>query len=88
MTDEGKVKVYLGEGKMTSDPIPANFFGVAGVAEIERLQDVLLYVGQSGHRHHVSITPGHVQAPLCEALSRYLEFDVALPQRSTGMLCA
>jgi len=80
MTDEGKVKVYLGEGRFTSDPVPANFFGVAGVADIDKLQDVLLYVGRNGHRHHVSVTPGKLQTPLVEALGHYLNFDVALPQ--------
>lgn len=80
MTDEGRVKMYLGEGRITGDPIPANFFGVAGVAKIRNLQDVLLHVGLNGHRHHVSITPGCVQKPLHEALSRYLDFEVALPQ--------
>ncbi|MCX6032821.1 MAG: hypothetical protein NT169_26490 [Chloroflexi bacterium] len=80
MTDEGRVKVYLGQGNITADPIPADFFGVAGVAEIARLQDVLLHVGVHGHRHHVSITPGAVQAPVAEALGYYLGFDVALPQ--------
>jgi L-fucose isomerase-like protein len=81
MTDEGKVKIYLGEGNFTRDPIPANFFGVAGVAQIRNLQDVLLHVGINGHRHHVSITPGSVQKPLVEALGHYLNFDVALPQK-------
>ena len=76
MTEDGRVKMYLGEGRFTGDPIPANFFGVAGVAEIPGLQDVLLHVGVSGHRHHVSITPGLVQAPLQEALGNYLGFDV------------
>ncbi len=80
MTDEGRVKVYLGEGKFTSDPIPANFFGVAGVAEIPNLQDVLLHVGMQGHRHHVAIAPGRVQRPLAEALGHYLGFDITLPQ--------
>jgi len=80
MTDEGRVKMYLGEGRFTSDPIPDNFFGVGGVAEIRNLQDVLLYIGNNGHRHHVSITPGQVQSPLREALGNYLNFDVALPQ--------
>ena len=80
MTDEGRVKMYLGEGRFTADPIPDNFFGVAGVAEIRKLQDVLLHIGMNGHRHHVSITPGNVQAPLYEALSHYLNFEVALPQ--------
>jgi L-fucose isomerase-like protein len=81
MTDSGKVKMYLGEGKFTSDPIPDNFFGVAGVAEIRNLQDVLLHIGKMGHRHHVSITPQHVQAPLVEALGHYLNFEVEQPQR-------
>jgi L-fucose isomerase-like protein len=80
MTDEGRIKMYLGEGTFTSDPIPGNFFGAAGVAQIPRLQDVLLYVGKNGHRHHVSIAPGRVQDPMQEALGHYLDFDVALPQ--------
>jgi L-fucose isomerase-like protein len=81
MTDEGRIKMYLGQGKFTDDPIPENFFGVAGVAEINHLQNVLLHVGVNGHRHHVSISPGQVQAPLCEALGHYLNFDIALPQK-------
>ena len=80
MTDEGRVKMYLGHGHFTTDPIPDNFFGVAGVAEIPGLQDVLLHIGVNGHRHHVSITPGHVRKPLVEALSHYLGFDIAIPQ--------
>ncbi len=80
MTDEGRIRMYLGEGRITSDPIPENFFGVAGVAEIRNLQDVLLHVGMQGHRHHVSLTPGRVQAPLVEALGHYLNFDVEQPQ--------
>jgi L-fucose isomerase-like protein len=82
MTDEGKVKMYLGEGRITDDPIPDNFFGVAGVAEIRNLQDVLLHVGVNGHRHHVSITPGKVQSAVREALVTYLGFEIALPQVS------
>lgn len=81
MTDSGAVKVYLGEGRFTSDPIPQNFFGVAGVAEIPHLQDVLLHVGINGHRHHVSIAPGRVQDALKEALGNYLKFEITEPQR-------
>jgi L-fucose isomerase-like protein len=84
MTDEGRVKIYLGQGEFTRDPVPDNFFGVAGVAQISNLQDVLLYIGKTGHRHHVSITPGQVQVPLVEALGHYLGFDVALPQARQG----
>lgn len=82
MTDEGKIKMYLGEGRITSDPLPGNYFGVAGVAEIPGLQDVLLHIGREGHRHHVSITPGgHVEA-LREALGYYLGFEISLPQKN------
>jgi L-fucose isomerase-like protein len=80
MTDMGRIKMYLGEGRFTADPIPDNFFGVAGVAEIRNLQDVLLHIGMNGHRHHVSITPGNVQSPVRHALEHYLGFEVALPQ--------
>jgi L-fucose isomerase-like protein len=80
LTDEGQLKFYLGQGKITPDEIPADFFGCAGVAEIERLQDVLLHIGQYGYRHHVTLTPGWVQAPLGEALGHYLGLEVTLPQ--------
>jgi L-fucose isomerase-like protein len=80
MTEAGRVKMYLGEGHFTADPLPEAYFGVAGVAEIPNLQQVLLHIGYAGHRHHVSITPGHVQAPLQHALAHYLDFDVSLPQ--------
>jgi L-fucose isomerase-like protein len=80
MTDEGKVKIFLGDGRFTEDPIPANFFGAAGVAEINKLQDVLMHVGMNGYRHHVGITPGKHVAPLKEALEKYLGFNVSVPQ--------
>ena len=80
MTDEGRVKMYLGQGRFTTDPLPENYFGVAGVAEIHNLPDVLLHIGNHGHRHHVSFTPGDVQAPVAHALAHYLDFEVSLPQ--------
>jgi len=80
LTDEGKLKFYLGQGRFTRDQIPAEFFGCAGVAQIEKLQDVLLHVGYNGYRHHVSVTPGLVRAPVQEALEHYLGFAVAVPQ--------
>ena len=80
LTDSGKLKFYLGEGKFTNDKIPEEFFGCAGVAEIKKLQDLLLHVGSKGYRHHVSVTKGLVQAPVSEALQHYLGFEVSLPQ--------
>jgi L-fucose isomerase-like protein len=80
LTESGRVKTYFGEGRFTDDPIPANFFGAAGVAEIKRLQDVLIHVGKNGYRHHVGVTTGNHVAPIKEALEKYLGFDVSLPQ--------
>ena len=80
MTDAGRVKVYLGDGRFTADEIPSNFFGAAGVAEIASLQDVLLHVGMNGYRHHVGVTTGKHVAPIQEALEKYLDFDVTIPQ--------
>ncbi|MFI4912823.1 MAG: L-fucose/L-arabinose isomerase family protein [Sedimentisphaeraceae bacterium JB056] len=80
-TRNGKLDFYLGEGEFTNDPIPADFFGCGGVAKIDSLEDVLLYVGKNGHRHHVSVAPGSSIVPaVYEALSYYLGFDVSLPQ--------
>jgi len=81
-TEAGRLKFYLGEGRFTEDPIPEDFFGCAGVAEIPGLQRVLLHVGLEGHRHHTSITRGHVMGPVREALERYLGCEVAAPQES------
>jgi L-fucose isomerase-like protein len=84
MSEDGRLKAYLGEGTMTADPIPGNFFGVAGVARIPRLQDVLLHLGREGHRHHVALTPGEVMASTREAMVKYLAYDVTAPQVATA----
>lgn len=80
MTDAGDLSFYLGQGAFTQDGIPDEFFGCAGVAQIERLPEVLLHVVHHGFRHHVNIAPGHVIGPLQEALEHYLGFRVAAPQ--------
>lgn len=82
LTQDGDLRFYLGQGRITDDPIPQDFFGVAGVAEVENLQDVFLHIGRTGHRHHVNITPGSFQEPLHEALAHYLEFEVDIPQKA------
>ncbi len=79
-TEAGRLKFYLGRGRFTEDEIPDDYFGCAGVAQIDGLQDVLLHIGYNGHRHHVSVTPGAVVQPVREALQHYLGFDVSVPQ--------
>lgn len=81
-TAEGELNFYLGEGNITNDPIPADFFGCAGVAQIERLQDVLLHVGYEGHRHHVAMAEGWHVEPIREAFERYLGYNVSAPQKA------
>jgi L-fucose isomerase-like protein len=76
LTDCGRLKFYVGEGRFTDDPIPADFFGCAGVAEIANLQAALQKIGYAGFRHHVSVAPGRVSAPVAEAFEKYLGYDV------------
>jgi L-fucose isomerase-like protein len=75
-TMNGKLQFYIGEGKITEDVIPANFFGCAGVAQIENLQLVLQTIGTAGHRHHTVIVEGHVADAVHEALEKYIGAEV------------
>jgi len=77
-TADGKPEFYVGEGEFTTDPLPENFFGCAGVAEIPELQDVLLYVCENGHRHHTSVTPGLVAEAVYEGITKYRGMNVDL----------
>jgi len=78
MTEEGQLKFYLGQGRITDDPIADDFFGCGGVAEIEDLQGVLQTIGYMGHRHHVSVTPSRVLDPTAEALAKYIGAEVTI----------
>jgi L-fucose isomerase-like protein len=73
-TQDGKLSFYLGEGAFTADPIADDFFGCAGVAQINKLQDKLQVIGQEGYRHHVGLTVGHVATAVNEAFTRYLGY--------------
>lgn len=80
LTENGKMRWYLGTGKFTKDRIPEDFFGCAGVAKIKNLEDVLMHIVRTGHRHHMNLTPGDHAAVLQEALGYYLNEEVCLPQ--------
>lgn len=75
-TEKGEISFYVGHGKFTDDPIPEDFFGTHGVAEVKNLQDVLQYVGYEGYTHHVSLTRGLCKDELKEALEKYLGYNV------------
>jgi L-fucose isomerase-like protein len=76
LTESGALRAYVGQGRFTEDPILEDFFGCAGVAQIDGLQEVLLAIGSRGFRHHVSLAPGQVREPLVEALGKYLGYQV------------
>ncbi|MFC1671859.1 L-fucose/L-arabinose isomerase family protein [Planctomycetota bacterium] len=75
-TQDGKLTFYLGEGEFTQDEIADDFFGCAGVARIDKLQDKLEIIGHQGYRHHVGVTTGHVAVPVREAWERYLNYSL------------
>jgi L-fucose isomerase-like protein len=76
VTFDGKLKFYLGEGEFTADKIPDEFFGCAGVAHIDDLQEKLNKIGYAGYRHHVAVAPGLVEAAMREAFIRYLNYEI------------
>ena len=76
ITEDGSLCFYLGEGEITDDPIPDDFFGCGGVLRTDDLQQKLRTIGYLGHRHHTSATPGHVVGPVAEAFTRYADFEV------------
>ena len=71
---EGKVRVYLGEGELTNDPLDT--FGGFGVAKIPHLQDLLAYICENGFEHHTAISLSQVAKPVNEALSKYMGWSV------------
>jgi len=75
-TKNGKLYFYIGEGDFTDDHIPQEFFGCAGVAKIENLQNKLYRLGYAGYRHHVSVSPGNVERALHEAFTQYLGYEI------------
>jgi len=70
----GKLLAYLGEGKLTDDPLKT--FGGYGVVEIPNLQKLLAFICNNGFEHHVAINLSQVAGAVDEALSKYLGWDV------------
>jgi len=71
---EAKIKVYLGEAKLTRDRLQT--FGGYGVFEIPNLQKLLHYICEEGFEHHVAINMSQTADAVNEALSKYLGWDV------------
>ncbi len=75
-TEDGKLILYVSEGKFTEDKIEDGYFGCAGVAEIPELQEKLLKLARGGFKHHTSIGFGHMKSALKEAFTTYLGYEL------------
>ena len=74
-TKDGRLIVYVGEGRFTNDSIDEGFFGCGGVAEIKGLQDKLIKLARGGFKHHTSVAGGHNKKTLTEAFTTYLGYE-------------
>lgn len=75
-TEDGKLIMYVDEGKFTEDKIEKAFFGCGGVAEIDSLQDKLISLGRNGFKHHTAVGVGRVKHILDEAFNTYLNYTM------------
>jgi len=75
-SENGKLRFYFGEGRVTEDQLPPEYFGSGGVAHVPGLQRALLHVGYEGYKHHFSMTRGHVADQVINALSQHPGFEV------------
>jgi L-fucose isomerase-like protein len=71
---KGKIRGYIGEGEFTNDPLET--FGGAGVAKIPQLQKLLHEICEQGFEHHVAANFSTVAAPVYEAATRYLGWEM------------
>ncbi|MPN27324.1 hypothetical protein SDC9_174755 [bioreactor metagenome] len=75
-TEDGKLILYVSEGRFTEDVIEDGYFGCAGVAQIPDLQEKMLRLAKGGFKHHTSVGAGHMKAALAEAFTTYLGYDL------------
>jgi len=70
----GAIRVYLGEGTLTDDPL--NTFGGFGVVQIPNFQGLLHHICANGYEHHVAVNRSQVAGAVNEALGKYMGWDV------------
>lgn len=71
---QGKVKVYVGEGEFTDDPV--NTMGGVAVCKVPNLQGLMKFICKGGFEHHVAMNRSNSAAVLEEALGKYLGWEV------------
>ena len=70
----GKIRTYVGEGRITSDPLDT--FGCRAVAEIPGLQKLMQYVCKNGFAHHTAMNASRSADVLAEAFETYMGWDI------------
>ncbi len=70
----GKIKGYVGDGEFTDDPLDT--FGGRAVMEIPFLQELLRYICENGHAHHVAVSPSQTTSILEEAFTKYMGWEI------------
>ena len=78
-TEDGRLCAFLTEGESTGEKIEKAFFGTGFVFRKDDgdMQGMLNYMARNGYRHHVAFAEGKWAAPVAEALSAYLGYDIA-----------
>jgi L-fucose isomerase-like protein len=70
----GIIRVYVGEGEMTDDPLKT--FGGYGVVHIPDFQGLLKHICEKGFEHHVAVNRTQSAAAVSEALGKYMGWEV------------
>ena len=70
----GTVRVYLGEGEITTDRIDS--FGGYGVVRVPNFQRLLAFICENGFEHHTALSQSLVADSLEEAFTKYLDWEV------------
>ena len=76
----GVIRVYVGEGELTADPLETfGGYGVGGwhtSVRIPDFQGLLHHICENGFEHHVAVNLSQTAAAVNEALSKYMGWDV------------
>ncbi len=70
----GKIRVYVGEGEFTDDPITT--IGAPAICKVDDLQGLMKMICIEGFEHHVAMVRSHCADVMEEALGKYLGFEV------------
>ena len=70
----GKIRAYVGEGKITNDPYGMD--GCIAVTQVDNLQKLMKHICRNGFEHHVALVRSDVADIIADALENYLGWDL------------